>query len=325
MSLDMMQVFNDYVMPATIETLDQMIELFNEASNGAIRLTTASYDGDFFQASFFSALHSARRRVDRYGTNSAVATTDLTQKKDVGVKIAGGFGPVLFEPSQLSWLQTPTVVGVQVISQNFAEALLQDQLNTGIMAAVAAIRNQTAATYDVSDDSPSTGINQRAINKSHALFGDMSAAIRAQIMTGSMFHKLVDLNLQNPGNLFNAGNVRIVDILGRPVVVTDAPSLFLSGSPDRDLVLGLTDSAIIVSDGGDVITNVMTQNGKERIETTFQADYSFTLSIKGYAWDTVNGGKSPTDAELSTGSNWDKVASSIKMTAGVLSVGNAEL
>ena len=38
----------------------------------------------------------------------------------------------------------------------------------------------------------------------------------------------------------------------------------------------------------------------------------------------VNGGKSPTDAKLATGTNWDKVASSDKNTAGVLLVGDAE-
>ncbi len=40
MSLSQMQVFNKYVMPATIETLSQMVEKFNAASGGAIRLTT---------------------------------------------------------------------------------------------------------------------------------------------------------------------------------------------------------------------------------------------------------------------------------------------
>lgn len=40
--------------------------------------------------------------------------------------------------------------------------------------------------------------------------------------------------------------------------------------------------------------------------------------------DIANGGKSPTDAELATGSNWDQVATSIKDTAGVLTIGNAD-
>jgi len=321
-----MEVFNSYIMPATIETLDQMVDKFNAASGGAIRLTTQSYDGDFFQSSFFASLHTAQRRVDRYGTNSAVANTDLTQNKFVSVKVAGGFGPVLFEPSQLTWLQKPTAEGVAVISQNFAEAIMQDQLNSAIASLVAAIEAQTDATYNAATAvSPALGIDQRAINKSHAKFGDHSASIIAEVMTGSVFHKLIDQALVNENRLFVAGNVRVLDILGRPFVITDAPALYEERSPNNDYekVLGLSDSAAIVSDGGDVITNIQTSNGKERIETTWQADYTFELGLKGYAWDMTNGGKSPTDAELATGSNWDLVATSIKHTAGVLAIGDA--
>ena len=32
MSLTHMKVFNEFIMPATIETLDQMVQAFNEAS-----------------------------------------------------------------------------------------------------------------------------------------------------------------------------------------------------------------------------------------------------------------------------------------------------
>ena len=69
-----------------------------------------------------------------------------------------------------------------------------------------------------------------------------------------------------------------------------------------------------------MITNVETSNGKLRIETTFQADYTFGVAVKGYQWDTGNGQASPTDVELATGSNWDKVATSYKHTAGVLTL-----
>lgn len=325
MTLNAMKVFNDYIMPATIETLDQMVDEFNEASSGAIRLTTQGYDGDFFQESFFASLHGAQRRVDRYGTNNTVGATDLSQNQQNSVKIAGGFGPILFEPGQLTWLQKPTAEGVEVISRNFAEIILKDQLNTAILALVAAIENRNDATFDASALSPAGGITQRALNNSHAKFGDHSAAIVAQVMTGAVFHKLIGQNLANEERLFQSNSVRIVDVLGRPFVITDAPALFeaASGGGGLEKVLGLTDSAAVVSDGGDVITNVATTNGKERIETTFQADYTFMLKLKGYSWDTASGGKSPTDAEIGSGANWDKVSTSIKNTAGVLAIGDA--
>lgn len=321
MSLSQMQVFNQYIMPATIETLAQMVEKFNANSNGAIRLTTEGFDGDFYQESFFAAVHSAQRRVDRYAAQGTPSATDLTQNTANAVKVAGGFGPIRFEPSQLTWLQKPTAEGIEVASRNFAEALLADQLNTAVACLVAAIANQGAdTTVDVSATGEAT---YGTMNSAHALFGDASSSIVANVMNGAQFHKLIGQNLTNGAQLFVAGNVQVVDILGRPVIVTDAPALFATGTPNVNKVLGLTDGAAIVFDGGDVVSNIDTSNGKTRIETTMQVDYSFGVKLKGYSWDIVNGGKSPTDAELATGTNWDKVATSIKNTAGVLAIGSA--
>lgn len=321
MSLSQMQVFNEYIMPATIETLGQMVEKFNQASNGSIRLTTAGFDGDFLQESFFAAIHSAQRRVDRYAAQASASATDLTQLKHSSVKVAGGFGPIRFEPSQLTWLNKPTSEGIEVASRNFAEALMKDQLNSAIAALVAAIANQASATNDVSG---SAGLTYNAMNNAHAKFGDRSGELVAQIMRGVDYHKLIGQNLTNTNRLFQAQGVRVVDILGQAVIVTDAPALYEAGTPNKNKVLSLAEGAAVVFDGGDVISNIETSNGQTRIETTMQVDYTFGLGLKGYAWDETNGGKSPTDAELATGSNWDKVATDIKHTAGVITIADAD-
>lgn len=325
MALSQMQVFNEYIMPATIETLGQMIDKFNGASNGAIRLTTSGFDGDFLQESFFAAIHTAQRRVDRYAAQGTPTATDLTQLKMSSVKIAGGFGPIRFEPSQLTWLNTPTAAGIEVASRNFAEALLQDQLNTAIAALVAAISNQSDVVNDVSG---STGVSYAAMNGAHAKFGDRSGDIVTSVMDGATYHRLIGDNLTNTPQLFQAQNVRIVDILGKAVVVTDAPALYSAAvadpaAPAKNRILGLVDSAAIVHDAGDVLSNIETVNGKTRIETTMQVDYTFGLGLKGYTWDEANGGKSPSNAAIATGSNWDKVATDIKHTAGVIAIGAA--
>lgn len=320
MSLSQMQVFNKYMMPAIIETLGQQIQKFNAASGGAIMLSTGGWEGDFLQESFYAAIHSARRRVDRYAANGTATPTDLTQLKHSSVKVAGGFGPIRFEPGQMTWLNKPTAEGIEVASRNFAEALLQDQLNTAIAALVASISNQAAATNDVS---ATLGLTYSALNDAHAKFGDSSSLIVANVMTGQVYHKLIGQNLANAQQLFQYGAVTVVDILGKTVVVTDAPALYATGTPNLQKVLGLVSGAATVTDAGDVITNIDTVNGKERIETTMQVDYTFGLGLKGYTWDEANGGKSPTDAELATGTNWDKVATDIKHTAGVIAIGDA--
>jgi hypothetical protein len=319
MALSQMQVFNEYIMPATIETLGQMIDKFNEASRGAIRLTTTGFTGDFLQESFFAGIHSAQRRVNRYAAQASASATDLTQLKMSTVKIAGGFGPIRFEPSQLTWLQNPTARGVEVASRNFAEALLADQLNTAILALRAAIAGQAAATNDVS---ATAGINYTSLNGSHAKFGDRSGDLVATVITGAIYHKLIGDNLTNTPQLFQSDRVRVVDILGKAMIVTDAPALRVAGTPNKVYALSLVDSAAVVTDAGDIISNIQTNNGQTRIETTMQVDYTFGLGLKGYTWDETNGGKSPLDAAIGTSTNWDKVATDIKMTAGVVAIGD---
>lgn len=320
MSLSQMQVFNEYIMPATIEMLSQMVVLFNESSRGAIRLTADGFKGDFMQQSFFAAVHSAQRRVNRYAANSAAAVTDLTQLKLSAVKVAGGFGPIRYEPSQMTWLDKPTTEGVEVASRNFAEALIRDQVNTAIAALCAAISNVAALTNDVSG---TLGISYTALNNAHAKFGDASGRIVANVMTGEVYHKLIGQNLANVQLLFRQGDVTVVDLLGKAVVITDAPALYVPGTPNKQRVLGLVAGAATVIDAQDLVSNIQTVNGSQRIETTLQMDYSFGLALKGFTWDEVNGGKSPTDALLATGSNWDQVASSIKDLSGVISIGDA--
>ena len=320
MALSNMKVFNEYLKRTTIETLAQDVEKFNASSAGAIRLTTQGIDGDFLQESFWAGLHGAQRRVDRYAANGNQASTPLAQKQYDSVKIAGGFGPILWEPSQLSWIQKNPEEALEVISRNLSEAIMADQLNTAISALAGAIGNQPTATNDVS---ATAGVTYVAINNAHALFGDASQRLVAQVMTGAMYHKLVGQNLANAERLFQFSGVQVVDILGKAVIITDAPALYEAGTPNKQKVLSLADGAAVVMDGSDLITNIQTSNGKERIETTMQADYTFGLGLKGYTWDTANGGKSPTNAELSTGTNWDLVANSIKASAGVMTIGDA--
>lgn len=320
MSASDMVNFNQYVAPAIAEMFPQMINKFNAASNNSIMLTAEGFDGNYLEQSFFAAVHDSQRRVDRFGANGAVAPTDLTQLQHNTVKIAGGFGPILFEPSQMTWLRKPTQEGITIAASQFAEAMLADQLNSAILALVAAIGNNSAVVNDVS---ASGKVTQSAINTGLSKFGDSSSSVRTLIMTGSQYHNLVDEAILNGNNQFEIGGVAIRDGnvfgQGRQIIVTDSPAL-RTVDPFQN-VLGLVAGAAQVRDGADLITNIETTNRLARIETTFQSDYTFGLSLNGYSWDQASGGPSPLDAAIGTGSNWDKVATSDKNTAGVMIIG----
>ena len=321
MALSDMQVYNDEIVGNTIELLGQKIDMFNAASGGTILLNAASFRGDFSKESFFNQIASAQRRVDRGIANASQAATTLAQGEMVGVKVAGGFGPILFEPAQLTWLQQDPGTAITAIAEGFADALLADQLNTAVGSAVAAVENVAALVNDVSG---SVGVTQGGMNNSHRKFGDMSAILAADVMTGDVYHRLVAEAITNTNRLFLSTNVQVVDILGKVTIISDIPELFEAGTPNKDKVLSVTAGGIIVDNSSDIVANMETTNGQKRIETTWQADYTFGVKLKGYSWDTANGGASPTDAALFTGTNWDKAVTEDKHTLGTLLIGSAD-
>lgn len=320
MSSSDMVNYDQYFMPAIAEAYAQKIDMFNAASAGTLQLSSNGFDGSLNRESFYKEIFSAGRRVDRFAANGAQAATPLTQAELNTVKVAGGFGPVLFEPGQMTWLRKPTQEGITIAADQFAQNLMADQLNTMILSLVGAIGNNAAVVNDVSGGGVLT---QSVLNNTHAKFGDMSQMLTGQIMSGSAYHDLIGEALDNGARLFSSDTVTVVNILGKAVIVTDAPALTTAGTPNVHNVLSLVSGAGVVSDGSDVITNIDTTNGKQRIETTMQADYTFGVGIKGYSWDAANGGNSPSDADLATGTNWDKVVTSDKHTAGVLTIADA--
>lgn len=322
MALTNMQVFIANARELVVEKLGQQIELFNTASNNTIMLSADGFSGDFFERSFYNSLVSSQRRVDRYAANGTVSALALSQSKAVEVKVAGGFGPIIFEPSQMAWISSNEVEALNVISNSMTEAIMADQVNSAIAALVAAISNVADVTNDVS---ATAGISQTVLNSTDAKFGDSSSMLVTRVMRGATYHKLIGQNIANATNLFTAGDVRVVDILGKNIVVTDAPALRVTGTPNKEIVLTLASGAIEIGGTSDFITNTQTSNGKERIETTVQADYTFTMKMLGYSWDTANGGKSPTNAEIATGTNWDMFVTDVKHSAGVVTIGDEAL
>lgn len=317
-----MQVYDEEIYTTTIELLGQKLEGFNAASGGAIVLNTNAWRGNYSKEAFFQSLAGAQRRVDRFAANGAQAGTDLAQSEIVGVKVAGGFGPIVFEPAQMTWLRESPEAAISAISEGFADALLADQLNTTVGAAVAAVENVAALVNDVS---ASAGLTQQALNAGHFKFGDMNGMIIADVMHSSGNEALIDNALANGEQLFVSSNVTVVSILGKIMVVSDIPALYVAGTPNKTKVLSIVAGGVIVENAGDILTNMQTNNGKGRIETTWQADYTFSIKLKGYSWDTSNGGASPTDAELFTGTNWDIAVASNKHTLGTLTVADADL
>lgn len=317
MALSDLTVFSEYAYAALTEVLAQQVEVFNEASAGTITLQSASHQGDFSDVAFFKKISGLVRRRNAYGSG-AIAAKKLQHLVDTMVKVAAGTAKIELDPGQFKWIQMNPETAGAALGQQLAKDALADMLNTTVMATHAALSQTTAVIYDGTGDTPDT-LNPIMMNNGQAKFGDHYQNILAWLLHSGSLFELYGNALTNAQILFTYGNVAVrADAFGRRFVVSDVPTLFTAGTPNIYWALGLVAGAAQCDQNNDFTDNYSTLNGDENIQRTYQAEWSYNLAVKGYAWDKTNGGKSPNDAAIATATNWDRYASSDKDLAGIM-------
>jgi hypothetical protein len=318
MALSDLAVFNEQTFTTLTEVLDQQVELFNTASSGTIRLTSAANKGDYDESSMFAKVANLVRRRNPYADTAVTATT-LSTIKEISVKVAAGSKPVRMDAAWYQWIQENPAIAAAALGQQLAKATMEDMLNVGISAGYAAIAQDAARVYDGS----ATTFVLSDFVQGAALFGDRSQALRAWVMHSKPVFDLYAANIANAQELFNYGSVNIVrDPFGRLMIITDSPSLFtvngVSTGVNKYHTLGLTEGGIMLEQNGDFNALMQEATGSENIQRTYQSEWSFQLGVKGYSWDESSGGHAPTNASLATATNWDKFVTSNKDQAGVV-------
>jgi len=309
-----MEVFNEQSQIVATEVVDQAVRKFNEASGGALLLGNAAHIGDYIEQASYKLISGLVSRRDAYGSG-ALSTKAIQQLKDVSVKVDQSIGPMEWSVEQFRrLLKDPEEAGI-VIGEQAGEAMLQDYLNIAASSLVASIGNVAALVNDYG----ATGTAKLVeLNTAAGKFGDRQMDLSAWLMHSKVFTDLTNEAITNTSQLYNIGNIRVLqDGLGRRYVVTDAPALLVSGVPDTYNTVGMVPGAAMI-ETMPMVSLTTNKTEVENMGTVWKGESSFTVGLKGYAWDMTNGGASPTDAELATGSNWDKVVTSNKDTAGVM-------
>lgn len=320
MALSDLAVYSEYAYLAMTEVLQQQVNLFNAASGGAIQLSAAAVQGDFSDQAFFKKIDGIVKRRNAYGSGS-ISQKTLQQLVDTMVKVAAGTPEIRLDPGQFRWIQQNPEVAGTMVGQQLAIETLADMLNTGLGAWYAAHVAVTANLLTITDrTAPADLMNFGAQAEAAAKLGDGSGgAIQAWVMHSKPLHDLYINNLSNAERLFTYGTVNVQrDPFGRIMIMTDSPSLVATGTPNVYHTLGMTSSSLIIGQNNDFDAAEQTITGDENLIRTYQAEWSYNIGVKGFAWDKANGGKSPTDAALFTSSNWDKYASSNKEIGGVI-------
>lgn len=284
-------------------------------SGGAIMMGFNGHRGDYKYESYFNVLDDVARRD--LTSVSAQTATALTDDEVISVKI---HRKLPLRQHNLSAFKTKGLspdVFFQMAGQNYAELKFKDMLNTGVLALEAALQE----SGNTNDDSGST-ISHARLNDTFNIFGDRADAIQTLLMHSNSEYGLLGAAIS--GGLTNVADPAIRNAqnfaLGRRILVSDIPALTdANGSlTDTYNILGLVPGALMIeeSEPDEVWIEPIT-GGYENLVVSYQAEFAYTITVKGFKWDVSNGGANPTDATLGTESNWDQHATSIKDTAGV--------
>lgn len=292
------------------EVLQQNSQVFNGASRN--NLVTRLMKGQFEQNTFFTNVSNLINRRDP--TSVAAATpSDMNQAEHVGVKLDRRIGPV--DQTMDSWRklgENPELMSI-VLGEQVAKAVQVEYVNTAIRSLAAAI---PTGTLEV--DLSATGtMKTEYLVQGLALFGDAASRVGLWVMHSKNYFDLVidqitEKLLEITGAVIREGSPVT---LNRPVLVTDDPSLVITGAPNNYLTLGLADNAVEIAESQDMVTMTDDITGLENLGR-FQGEYAYNVGIKGHAWDT-SAGANPTDAALGTAANWNQVMSDVKDTAGI--------
>ena len=317
--LTYLEIFNRYAYTTITELLRQKIDIWNGASQNAIVLQAGQNEGDYSFAARYKKLSGLVVRRDPKAED-ALTALNLEHLKDVSVKVGAGTLPVRIDPGDWAWIQRSPEEAAVVIGQQLAGDMMADMLNTGIAALYSAMMNDST---DIEYDGSAAALSLGALVGGARLFGDQADQIKVWVTHSQPLFDLLASNLTNSSNLFQFGNVNILqDGFGRLFIQTDSPALVTEDGVESDVdeyhVLGLTPGALMIEQNNDFDTNVETKNGYANIQRTIQHQWSYNVGCKNYAWNVSSGGPAPTNATLQTSANWTSLASDVKDLPGVI-------
>lgn len=300
------------------EGITQQVDAFNGASSGTIRLVVESQKGHYEKTAIFKSISNliTRRDID---STSAVEAVKPSQDEIISVKINRRIGPIEFTLDSLRKAGISNSEISFVLGQMIGQEKAKNMLNTAILCVEAAIEGQAGNVFDA------TGASTKTLTTEHlvsglARMGDMSSRVVAWIMHSKPFFDLVKEQIS--AKITNVADRVVYQgspvTLNRPVIVTDVPALWdlNASATDTYNTLGLVTDAVVVkeTEQAELVSQVLP--GYENLKAVIQSEYAMNIGLKGFKWDTANGGVNPTDAALGTSSNWDLVLTT-KDLAGI--------
>lgn len=300
-----MIIYNQLAQTAYLERLQDNLNVFNAASNGAIRYVNELITGDFDQKAFYRVGGSIKYRD--VNSTKKVTPDKIGSGESVGVKIPFKYGPYASTEEAFKRRARTPEEFAEIVGYDLADALVAGRLQYGLTALKAAITSNPdmVAKGSIVKD------GRKALTRGMRKFGDKFGRLSLWVMNSETYFDIVDEALTN--QIYGESEIVIYGglpgTMGKPVLVTD-----LVGNDDA---FGLQAGALTVTESQAPGFRAYDVNDEENLAIAMRAEGTFNIDLLGYSWDMAKG-ENPTLELLGADANWKKHASSNKMTAGTL-------
>lgn len=301
-----MVIYNDLAQTAYLERIQDNLDVFNAASNGAIVYRSEAIEGDLKKRSFYKVGGSIEHR--NVNSIATVTPKKIGAGEAIGVKVPYKYGPYAStEEAFKRRARTPEEFAI-LIGQDMADALMVGRLQYALAALDAAISGNAdmVAQGSIAVD------GRKALTRGMRKFGDKFGRIALWVMNSDTYFDIVDDALTE--QIYGESEIVVYGglpgTLGKPVLVTDQV-------PD-DKAFGLQGGAISVLESQAPGFRAYDINDQENLAIGIRSEGTFNLELLGYSWKDAVGGVNPNLAAIGAAANWGKHATSNKMTAGVL-------
>ncbi|CAK7070117.1 MAG: hypothetical protein KER_03080 [Kerstersia gyiorum] len=298
-------IYNDLAQTAYLERIQEVIEIFNASSAGALVLRNELIEGDMRKRAFYKIGGSLEHR--NVNSTDPVTGKKIGADEAVGIKTPWKYGP--YETTEEAFkrrARNPEEFSM-LVGQDMADAALDYFIQAafaGLGAAIGANAAMVASGSFAVD-------HKKVLTKGMRKFGDRFNRIALFAMDSATYFDLVDDSIDQ--KIFEEAGVVVYGgtpgTMGKPVLVSD--------KVPADQIFGLQAGAVTVTESQAPGLRSYPINDQENLGVGFRAEGTFNLDLMGYSWkDTA--GVNPDLATLGAGANWRKHATSDKVTAGVL-------
>lgn len=302
-------VYDQLAQTAFLERVQDVLQIFNEQSNGALVLRNEGIPGDLSKQAFYRIGGSiAHRDVT---STSTVTPSNITADERVSVKTPWKYGPYATTEEAFKRRARNIEEFYQLVGQDAADAAMSYYIECAFAGLDAAIGNN--GNMNVSG-----AINvdhKKVLTKGMRQFGDRAQRIALFAMNSAVYFDLIDDAIDE--KIFNEADVVIYGgtpgTMGKRVLVSDKIA--------DDTIYGLQPGAVQIVESQAPGVRSYLINDKENLEIGYRMEGAFNLELLGYSWNyggSPAAPSNPTKAQLGTGANWTQHATDDKSTAGVI-------